>query len=95
MEQPFPIGCGGVAQLGERLLRMQEVRSSILLISTTLFFENYTEEEERNSCKYKRTPNVEKHSIRKLRYKGHTVDALAKSADEGRDQLRKAAVSRK
>ena len=95
MEQPFPIGCGGVAQLGERLLRMQEVRSSILLISTTLFFENYTEEEERNSCKYKRTPNVEKHSIRKLRYKGHTVDALAISADEGRDQLRKAAVSRK
>ena len=95
MEQPIPIGCGGVAQLGEHLPCKQGVRSSILLISTTLFFENYTEEEERNSCKNKRTPNVEKHSIRKLRYKGHTVDALAISADEGRDQLRKAAVSRK
>ena len=26
--------CGGVAQLGERLLRMQKVRSSSLLVST-------------------------------------------------------------
>lgn len=29
------IAYGGVAQLGERLLRMQEVKSSILSISTT------------------------------------------------------------
>ncbi len=28
--------CGGVAQLGERLLRMQKVRSSSLLVSTIL-----------------------------------------------------------
>ena len=61
---------------------------------TQLFLENYTEEE--LSMKVENLTNLrEKLLERKLRYEGHMVDALAISADEGRDKLRKAAESRK
>jgi hypothetical protein len=75
----MPTMLGDVAQLGERLLCKQEVGGSSPPISTR-------RRKGRSTLKTAQTRSS---------VEGHTVDALAPRADEGRGKLRKASGSRK